>query len=323
MISNNKVFITGSSGFIGKPLSELLFSMGYEVLGFDLKDVTDTNYKTIVGDINDKTFLSKHILKFSPNYIIHLAARCDLGGSHIDDYKTNIIGVKNLLDCCQKLTNLSRILLTSSQLVCKVGYVPSNLNEYFPNTVYGSSKVISEKLIKSYQFTNKCEWVILRPTTVWGPEMNEHHASFIKHIHKGLYFHPGNDNLFKSYSYIGNIIYQFYKFLSCKHKSVHGNTYYLADYEPLSIREYANNIAIYLGVNKPRTLPLPFFKMISHFGDILKFFGMKFPLTSFRLNNLLTEYIFDLQNTKEVCGRLPYDFKDGCKLTVRWYKSTI
>jgi hypothetical protein len=53
-------------------------------------------------------------------------------------------------------------------------------------------------------------------------------------------------------------------------------------------------------------------KTLARMGDGLDAAGWKqFPLNSFRLNNILTEYQFDLTATKAVCGDLPYSFKDA------------
>ena len=45
--------------------------------------------------------------------------------------------------------------------------------------------------------------------------------------------------------------------------------------------------------------------------------GMKkFPFNSFRLNNVLTQYQFDLGPTAAVCGDLPFDMEQGVAATV-------
>jgi hypothetical protein len=55
-------------------------------------------------------------------------------------------------------------------------------------------------------------------------------------------------------------------------------------------------------------------------GDALNACGFKrFPFNSFRLNNILTEYVFDLASTEAACGPLPYTQDDGIKATARWF----
>jgi hypothetical protein len=48
--------------------------------------------------------------------------------------------------------------------------------------------------------------------------------------------------------------------------------------------------------------------------DVLKTLGFKhFPLTSFRLNNISIEYVFDLSSITAVAGSQPYDLKTDIK----------
>jgi GlcNAc-P-P-Und epimerase len=48
--------------------------------------------------------------------------------------------------------------------------------------------------------------------------------------------------------------------------------------------------------------------------------GYNAPLTSFRLNNLLTETVLDLGMTETICGPLPYTPQEGVRLTVEWLR---
>ena len=68
-------------------------------------------------------------------------------------------------------------------------------------------------------------------------------------------------------------------------------------------------------------MPLSFLKAIALVGDLLKKFGYKNPpLTSFRLNNIVTDMVYDLSTLELVCGQLPYGLEDGVKITTKWIK---
>ena len=53
-------------------------------------------------------------------------------------------------------------------------------------------------------------------------------------------------------------------------------------------------------------------------GDTLKIFGIHFPLTSFRLNNMLTGSHYPLEKTEEVVGTLPFSMQEGVQQTLSW-----
>ena len=112
-----KLLITGGSGFIGTNLLEH-FKNKYIVrnIDFNKPKIQDKDSYWDNIDITNYSELEKYILNFSPDYILHLAARTDLQGKTIEDYSANTIGVKNLMDIVNLLPNLKKIIITSSCL---------------------------------------------------------------------------------------------------------------------------------------------------------------------------------------------------------------
>jgi GlcNAc-P-P-Und epimerase len=317
-----KVLVTGSSGFIGRWVCDTLNNHGITPVGLDLREKPlDQEWLEFHQcDILDKTQLRKVFQKVCPQRVIHLAARIDLDEKkNLAGYAANIDGVKNILECSRESKFVDRIIITSSQLVCKVGYVPKSETDYCPNTFYGESKVLTEKITRDMDGGGK-EWCIVRPTTVWGPYMSDHYCRLLRLIRKGQYFHCGQAMLLKSYSYAGNIVHQYWKVLVAPSNEIHRRTFYFADYSPLSLREYTNRLSKEMNAPRIPTLHLGFVKPRAFIGDILNRMGWRsFPFNSFRLRNILTEYQFDLGATEQVCGELPYGFEDGVKATAKWF----
>jgi hypothetical protein len=49
--------------------------------------------------------------------------------------------------------------------------------------------------------------------------------------------------------------------------------------------------------------------------------GLKtFPLNSYRVHNILTEYTFDIAETERICGALPFTIDQVVSRTVRWFR---
>jgi nucleoside-diphosphate-sugar epimerase len=258
---------------------------------------------------------------YAPDYILHLAARTDLDETKdIQGYASNIEGVENLITAIRQTPSVKRCIFTSSQLVCKLGYVPKDEYDYVPNTLYGESKVLTEKIIRENN-GGGVEWCIVRPTTVWGPGMSPHYQKFLKMIYKGSYFHIGSSPLYKSYSYVGNIIYQYQKIIEAPLESIHKKTLYLADYEPISLHDWTNLIQQEMEVKPIPTCPKALAIILAKLGDFINNSGIiNIPFSSFRLNNVLTEYVFDLSETQKVCGDLPFSTEDGVKELVKWLR---
>jgi hypothetical protein len=79
-----------------------------------------------------------------------------------------------------------------------------------------------------------------------------------------------------------------------------------------------------MAAKKIRTMPNWFARGAAVAGDLLGKLGYSnFPFNSFRLNNILTQYRFDLTNTEAVCGELPYCVDDGVAETVAWLNESV
>lgn len=315
------VLVTGSSGFIGTALCRLLLARGWNVVGVDMvrpRRRTDvTSFYQL--DLHDSTSVKTAIQNVEPESIVHLAARTDLREERdLGGYSANTTCVRSLCEIIKATPSVSRTIFASSQLVCKVGYSPRDEYDYCPNTIYGLSKVEGERIVRS-SLQDYRNWVITRPTTVWGPGMSEHYQSFLELISSGKYFHCSRSPLKKSYAYIDNIAYQYYRLIEVPAEMIHGKLFYLSDYIPLSLRDYANGLAEQFNAPRIRTLPLWAAKLLARGGDMLNTAGLSFPFNSFRLRNILTEYVFDTSRIKSVCGDLPVSQDEGIRRTARWY----
>jgi len=318
-----RVLITGSSGLIGRWVAMQLKNEGHYTIGLDINPLVVPHIdEQVVCDILNKSDLVSEVKRIAPDAIIHLAARVDLNETKdLNGYAANIDGVRHLINAVKETPSIRRVIYTSSQLVCRVGYIPASDTEYCPNTLYGESKVLTEKIVRDYD-SGAVEWCLARPTTVWGPYMSLHYQKALRLIQQGKYFHCGEGKLYKSYAYAGNIAYQYARLLTVSTEAMHRKTFYLADYHPLSLREYTDGLAFEMHVGKIRTLPLGVARILAFIGDILNACNlMNFPFNSFRLNNILTEYVFDLSSTEAVCGPLPFTQDEGIKATAKWFLS--
>lgn len=312
-----KYVVTGGSGFIGTNLISDLLKQGNEVLSIDIQNPKLSEQQSIFKkiDLLDDENLEKAVLEFNPDYVIHLGARTDLNGKTLEEYDANIQGVKNLLQILEKLPSLKRVIFASSMYVCRPGYSPKNYDDYQPHTIYGQSKVMTEKIIK--EANPEYEWTIIRPTSIWGPYFGEPYNLFFKIVLGRKYFHMGAKACKKTYGYIDNFNYQLKTFLNADASLVNKKVFYLGDYEPYDISEWADEIANEKGIKIPN-VPYAFFKLLAYTGDFLKFFKINFPMTSFRLSNMTTDNVYDLSDTKKIAPNLPVSRKEGTKVTVEW-----
>lgn len=312
-----KILITGASGFIGTNLLEDLMNKGYDVLNIDIvaPKISDRGELWRCVDITNYEMFEKEVFSFQPDYIVHLAARTDLDGKTLDDYSANTIGVENLMKIVAKLPELKKIIIASSKFVTRNGYKIKDQFDYCPHTKYGESKVETEKRVWSN--VPKCDWCIIRPTSIWGPWFGVPYRNFFDMVMKRMYFHIGNIKCHKTYGYVGNAIYQIEQLLFNETPDENNKVFYLGDEPAYEINEWADEIANELGFKVP-TMPVWFVKCLAKFGDFLGLFGIHFPMQSFRFGNMTNDGINDMENTYKITSKNPYSRLEGTKITIKW-----
>ena len=276
MNRNNRVLITGGSGFMGMHLITLLLEHGYNVLSVDKKENTLIgDYQSEVCNILDANNLCNIFNDFLPEIVVHLAARIDLNETEdINGYADNIDGVQNLVNAINSAGSVNRLLVTSSQLVSKVGHVQKHEYDYCPNNLYGESKVLTEAIVREADLPG-VTWCILRPTTIWGEGVSSHYQRFLRMVMNSRYFHIGNSPLYKSYGYVRNSMFQYVRFIEADAKKIHSNVFYISDYEPLSIVNWANLLAHKFGAKKIKSMPIFIARSLGYIGDMVNFIGFK------------------------------------------------
>lgn len=313
-----KILVTGGSGFIGTNLIEHLSKdTQYEIQNIDIvkPKISAQDKYWVQVDLCNHDAVVAAVEAFAPDYVIHLGARTDLNGKTLQDYDANMSGVSNLLDAIEAVGTVKRAIFASSMYVCEPGYMPKNFKDYAPHTLYGESKVETEKRIKTAN--PSYTWSIIRPTSIWGPWFGEPYDKFFHIVLNHMYFHMGKRACKKTYGYVDNAIYQIMSILNADAEKVNRKVFYLGDYEPYDITEWANEIAKHSGIKIPN-IPYFCFKLAGWFGDFLKLFGISFPMTSFRLHNMTTDNVHNLNPIKEIAPNLPVGREEGTVKTLEW-----
>ena len=184
-----KIFITGSSGFIGFHLSKKLLDKGHRVHGFDSMNnyydirLKKARYKILnkykefsftKGKLESQKTLSNSILKFKPKIIIHLAAQAGVRYS-IEKPRvylnSNISGTYNIIELAKKI-NIKHLLIASSSSVYgankKLPFKEIDKTET-QLSFYAATKKSTESIAHSYSNIWKIPITILRFFTVYGP----------------------------------------------------------------------------------------------------------------------------------------------------------
>ena len=112
-----KHFVTGAAGFLGSHIVEKLYEAGeHDIIAFDILD-SDSRLDGVTyvrGTVLNKEHLME--LTGSVDYIHHNAALVPLTKSGKDFYSVNVIGTRNIVECCEK-HNVKKLIHMSSSAI--------------------------------------------------------------------------------------------------------------------------------------------------------------------------------------------------------------
>lgn len=316
-----RILITGGSGFIGTNAVDAALARGWTVANIDYAPPKkpDHNIYWYDVDIRDTAALDAAVDAFQPTHVVHLAAKTGMDIKDISELDANTDGVRNLIAALKAVGTVRRVVFTSSLLVCRNGYIPEHVTDYCPPNLYGESKMRGEQIVREASLP--FEWVIVRPTSIWGPWFADSYKAFFEVISRGRYFHSGTADVYKPKAYVGNAVAMIFTLLTAPAPGVAGETFYLSDWPEATTREWADEINRQLDRPPLKTVPLPVLRAAAFLGDIAKAVGKELPITSFRLNNMLTGGSYPVANTQRVVGDLPYSLSDGVTETIAWMRN--
>jgi len=317
-----KILVTGGSGFIGSSLVGWLSGNGHDVINFDVATPLDSRQtpQFLRCDIMDAPSLLQRFQEIKPAAVIHLAARADVAeqGSVEVAYAANVTGTRNLLAAVNATPAVQRLLVTSTQYVCRPGHTPKDDDDYDPHTLYGESKVLSERITKAAGL--KCTWTILRPTTVWGPWHSRYRDTLFRMMQRGLYVHPGGHQCVQGFGYAKNVAAQMEKLLTLDAAAVHQKTFYIGDGH-LRLLDWVNAFSRALCGRNVRIVPRSLLSLGARFGDIFeRVTGRQFPLYTARYRNMTDDYIVPIEPTLALLGPPRITLEEGVRETVEWLR---
>lgn len=318
MQNGSRVLCTGGSGFIGFHFCMRLIEQNIMFLNLDIKSPLVEEHKEAWStcDILDDEKVLNIFHTFKPTYVVHLAARTSMEGESLNDYRENTIGTENVLEAIRKTPSVERVVVTSSQHVRKPGSgLPQYDEDFNPHGFYGESKVKTERLTRSADLD--CVWTIIRPTNVWGPWHPFLADGLWRLMKKGLYVHPKDDPVIRSYGYVKNVVWQIGQILKARASVVNKKTMYIGE-APIKQRDWINAFSIAFNNHKVYTLPKSLIQALAWVGDLLRFAGFSFPMYSERFFNLTTSNPVPTDETIDLFGQPPYSLGDGVKATVAW-----
>jgi len=318
-----KILITGGSGFIGTHVVNRLLVKGHDILNVSNQAPHEASHQPFWRevDILNAGLLRQIMTDFAPDHVMHLAARTEMDEKTTAEtgFRANTQGTRNFLAAVQATPSVQRMLMCSSQFVCGLGRLPLHDEDYFPATVYGESKVITEQETRRANLT--CQWVMVRPTNIWGPWHPRYPQEFWRIARKGLYVHPGGKPVVRCYGYVGNVADQMVALLEQPAEKIDRQTFYVGDPAD-DIYRWADAFCRTLHGRPARKVPRPILRAAGLAGDVITALtGKPFYITSSRYRSMVTDYVTPMEKTYALLGPPKVSLEQGVRETVAWLET--
>ena len=177
-----KILITGANGFVGKQLTTLLESRGFQLLLATRKDIQADSPVVSIGDID--SFDNWAGLLSGVDIVIHLAARVhqiDENDRAATYYQRTNVDVTRRLAAAAIKYGVKRFIFLST---IKVNGEETLNGDTFsatdipsPKDAYSKSKLEAEQVLKKLSSDSGMGFVIIRPPLVYGPGVK---ANFLR-----------------------------------------------------------------------------------------------------------------------------------------------
>ena len=164
-----KHFVTGAAGFLGRHIVEKLCQQGEtDTIAFDILQCADTfkGVTYVQGSVLNRELLLE--LTRTVDYIYHTAALVPLTKSGEEFYNVNVVGTRNIVECCKHNSIKKLVHISSSAIYGLPQDMPiTDKTEYAPIEIYGQSKLDAENEVRHYMDEGGSASCI-RPRTIIG-----------------------------------------------------------------------------------------------------------------------------------------------------------
>lgn len=321
-----KVFVTGSNGFIGSHVCRDLLERGYDVYGLvrptsDLRFLEGLNVKLVTGDLSDPDRID---IPSGIAAVVHSASVVsDLADERECDRRIYRLAV-NLVERLKKTgCRLKRFVYVSTALT--LGFDGLDISEERPGKPlrfmpYARAKIKTEEFLKTLHREEGFPVVILRPADVFGPQDRTSCALILRGCERGVPMIVGHGEWYFPFCYIDNLCQVVYRSLVTP--GIEGRTYTVTNGQPVTWKEFYSEIYSLLDIRQRIFLPAWLAMALAVVEEGLRAVIPRFTpsLSRYRIKRATSHTTYDISRTiRELEYRPDQDVRRQIKAIVDWY----
>ncbi len=314
-----KHLVTGASGFLGSQIVDKLYDMGEkDIIAHDILDNPDKKdgVQYVNGDIRNRPELLE--ISRGVDYIHHNAALVPISKAGEDFHNVNVIGTRNIIDCCREHKVTKLVHVSSSAIYgSSCEEVPiTDKTLYKPVEIYGQSKLDAEKEVWKYMEEGGGASCIRPRTTIGGKSRLGIFQILFEWISEGknVYVIGDGNNPFQ-FVHVDDLINACISAAYSKNCGL----YNIGTDRFKTLRSDLENLIVHAGsASRVKSLPVGLAKFALHTVDIM---GLS-PLAPYHYLTYHKPYVFDISKAlNELDWKPKYSSIEALIESYEWYLS--
>lgn len=320
MAEQNKILVTGYSGFIGSYVVKLLIEKKHIKKIYlagrkqELSRIETLTTQKVRFDISEPVDLN-----LDADIVIHIAGEKK---NEAQMWNVNYEGTKRLLAWAAR-AQVRKFIYVSSVGVYGASRVANSINENskcYPQNTYEQSKNAAEQLVKKFCERNNIDFVILQPSNVIGLHKRGFYPllGLARAVKRGFFCYFGKKNVFLNYIDVRDVAAGIVASIDSR---ANNKTFILNT--SCTLQEMVEIIAKNLGV---RTPILVFPRLVGFFicnlGSLVAYVLRKpFPINRSRYNEMTNKSVYDGKKITEDLGFVyPIGIEAGLQNLINGYQ---
>jgi len=322
-LSNQKILITGVTGFIGSHVAKRLVAVkcaAVRGLARDpakAQDLVRIGVEVVGGDLRDPASLERAVQGCS--VVINSAAQVASVPERRTFEESNVAGTENLLRVSAS-AGVRRFVHLSSVAVfglAAAGEVNDRTPVSHSGDPYCDTKVDSEEIVLRYHREGRLPVTVIRPSVVYGPGSTHWTVIPLKRIKKGKMFIFGSGRASLNYVYIDNLVDAI--LLAAEDDRALGEAFIVND-GATTWRQYFDAYARMAGKKPVPSMPLWTARVWVHYRNLLAVLrGEPYRIHPNGLGFLASTAVFRQTHIEQTLGHASLvDFEEGLRRTEAW-----